>query len=174
MITNIQISNQLTVILSTYESITAFFYQKILQTTYTNNQLAVYNVDYTLLLPSSEFIVNLNAAQVNAQMQAYIDLCNVLVLEITTNINTQTTLFYEQIQNTLNTSIAQLNGFSIALLDAQYKSLFQYKLPYSMGMIEALWLNNIDLSTYPLQARLNYNVQDFNNLLQNTIIVLSR
>ncbi len=174
MITNIQLSKEITTILSTYQSIAAFFYQKILQTRYTNNTLAVYKVDYTLLLPSSEFIVNLNAAQVNAQVQAYINECNVVSLQITTNINTQTTLFYEQIQNTLNTSITQLNGFSLALLDAQYDTLLQYKIPYTMGMIEALWLNNIDFSTYSLQASLNYNVQDFNNLLQDSTIILSK
>lgn len=174
MITNNQISNQLKIILSTYQSIVAFFYQRILQTQYTNNQLSVFVIDYTLLLPSSKYIISLNEAQVNAQVQAYIDLCKILTTSITTNVNTQTTLFYEQIQNTLDISIANLNGFSTSLLNAQYATLFQYKIPYNMGMSEALWLNGINLNTYGLQASLNYNIADFNNLLQNTTIILSK
>ncbi len=170
---NNQIVNSLNIIIATYQSICAFFYQKIIQTDFTNNKLSVYPINYTLLLPSSQFIINLNNAQVNAQMQTYINLCNVLITSLTLSVNTQTNLFYEQIQNILNISISQLNGFAINLLDAQYNSLFTYKVPYDMSLLEALYLNNINYNTYTLQATLNYNLQDFNNLSQNIIITLS-
>lgn len=169
-----EIISALQTIDTTYQSMRAFFYQKIIQKTYTNNQLATYAIDYTLLLPSSKFITNLNSAQVNAQMQQYIDLCDALILAITTTVATQSNLFYERIQNVLNDSVSQMNGFSINLLNAKYITVFRYKIPYNMSLAEALFLNNISLDEYALQASLNYNVQDFNNLLQNTEISLSK
>jgi len=57
---NNQIVNSLNIIIATYQSICAFFYQKIIQTDFTNNKLSVYPINYTLLLPSSQFIINLN------------------------------------------------------------------------------------------------------------------
>jgi len=169
-----EIISKLDLILSTYKSIVAFFYKKIFQKLFTNSQLNVYNIDYTLLLPSSKYILYLNAAQVTAQMQAYINLCNLFTAELNVSVNTQTSLFFEQIQNILNNSIAQLNGFSTSLLDAQYNTLFTYTLPYSMGLTEVLHKNNIDLDTYPIQASLNYDLKDLNNILQGNTITLSR
>ena len=168
------IVNQLTLILNTYQSIVAFFYQRIAQTSFTNNNLATYTIDYSLLLPSSQYITILNAAQCNAQMQAYIDLCNLLTEYITNNVNTQTNLYFEQIQNTLDSSISQLNGFTEQLLNAQYFQLFTYKIPYNMSLLTAIYNNSIDLDTYALQASLNYGVQDFNNLQQGQNIILNR
>src|ERR1700761_7392764 len=138
---NNEIINSLSIITATYQSIISFFYQKIIQKAFTNNQLAVYKINYSLLLPGSQFITTINEAQVNAQMQAYVNLCEALTILITTTVNTQTNLFYEQIQNILQNSIAQLNGFSVSLLNAQYLSLFKYEIPYNMGMTEALFLN---------------------------------
>jgi hypothetical protein len=169
-----QIITALQKIEATYLSMRAFFYQKIIQTIYTNTQLATYPIDYALLLPSSKFIINLNGAQVNAQMQAYIDLCNVLVLSLNTTLSTQTNLFYERIQNTLNTSISQMNGFSISLLEAKYANIFKYSVPYNMAFSNVLYLNGIDLSEYAIQASLNYDLQDFNNLRTGQIINLSK
>lgn len=158
----------------TYASVRAFFYQKIIQQTYTNNTLAVYSVNYTLLLPSSKFVTNLNETQVNAQMQSYIDLCNELIVQLKTSVETQTNLFYEQIQNILDNSISSLNGFAANLLQAKYLTIFKYKIPYNMAFSEALFLNNIDLSEYSLQVSLNYDIIDFNNLLAGQEINLSK
>ena len=171
---NNYIIDALTVIQNTYNSILAYFYQRIAQTQFTNNNLATYAIDYTLLLPSSEFIFNLNSSQVSAQMQAYINLCNLLVTYITTNTNTQTTLFYEQIQNTLNTTITALNTFSISLLEAEYASILTYTVPYNMSMTNALFLNNISLDNWQKQVKLNPAIIDFNNILQNTQLNLLR
>lgn len=168
------IINSLTTILNTYKSIIAFFYKKILQTKYTNVDLTKFTINYTLLLPSSEFIIFLNENQVNAQVQAYIDLCTALVTFITTSINTQNVLFYEQIQNKLDDSITQLNGFALSLLDAQYDSLYTYTVPYDMSMSNAMYLNDLDLDTYNLQASLNYIQADFNNIKQNTKLTFSK
>lgn len=168
------IINSLTTILNTYKSIVAFFYQKIAQTKYTNVDLKKFNIDYALLLPSSQFIIFLNENQVNAQMQAYIDLCNTLITYITTNLATQNVLFFEQIQNQLNNSITQLNGFALSLLDAQYENLYSYTVPYDMSMSNVLYLNDINLNTYNLQASLNYTLTDFNNIHQNTVLTLSK
>lgn len=181
---NLYIINTLTVILNTYVSIVTFFYQRIPQTQYTNtalsnatpqylNGLQVSGIDYNLLLPSSQYILRLNQNQVNAQMQSYIDACNALIDYINTNVNTQTILFYQQIQNQLNDSITQLNGFAVSLLDAQYSTLFVYTVPYPMAMSTALYLNNISLDTYNLQAQLNAELADFNNLIVNTKLILS-
>lgn len=171
---NTYIVDSLNNILLTYQSIVAFFYQRIIQTQYTNNSLAVYVIDYNLLLPSSQYIFDLNENQVNAQVQEYINICNVLIIYINTNVNTQVNLFYEQIKNTLDNSITQLNGFSLTLLKAQYKSIFVYNVPYSMSLSNVLFLNNINVNTYPVQARLNAELSDFNNILQNTPVTLSR
>lgn len=170
----IDIRSSLTTINNTLESITAFFYQSILQTEYTNNYLANYIIDYSLLLPSSQFVTNLTAAQVSAQIQEYINLCDALIVVIRSNLPTSINLFYERIQNTLDISIAQLNGFATTLLNLYYSQLFNYTIPYNMGLSTALYLNNLNMNTYIKQAALNYNLPDFNNLLQNTIITLSR
>jgi hypothetical protein len=159
---------------ATYQSIIAYFYDRILQTAYTNNTLATYPVNYTLLLPSSKYIINLNPAQCNAQVQAYIALCDELIVFIDTTVGTQTNLFYEQIQNVLNSSIAQLNGFTNSLLQAQYNQLFSYLIPYNMSLTTAMYENTLSFSTYALQASLNYNLQDFANLRQGSTITLSR
>lgn len=171
---NNYIVTALTGILNTYQSIVAYFYQRIIQVQYTNNVLATYVINYNLLLPSSEFVFNLNENQVNAQIQTYINECNALIAYINLNPTTQTTLLYEQIQNILNDSITQLNGFSISLLQAKYNSIFSYTIPYNMSMTNALFLNNISLDTSALQISLNYGIQDFNNILQNSVITLSR
>lgn len=171
---NKYIIDTLRLILAMYQTMRAYFYQQIPQSQFTNNQLATYKINYTLLLPASKFQNNLNAAQVNAQLQEYINLCNVLIQFITSNVDLQTNLVYEQIQNELNSSIAQINGFSATLLQAKYAALFTYNVPYDMGFTTVLFLNQIDLLTYPLQASLNYNLQDFNNLLANTKIILTR
>ena len=73
---NNYIINALTIILDTYQSILAFFYQKILQNSFINNDLTTYDINYNLLLPSSQYLTFLTTGQVNAQMQAYINLCN--------------------------------------------------------------------------------------------------
>jgi len=159
---------------NTYQSIVAFFYQNISQTQYVNNDLATYTIDYTLLLPASQYANNLNVNQVNAQVQEYINLCNTLITYITTNLSTQTIMIYEQIQNTLNNSIVQLNGFSSGLLEAEYQNLFTYVVPYSMSLSNALFLNNISLDTYYTQIQLNNTIDDFNNIIQNTTLSLSR
>lgn len=172
--TNLEIINALTIIESTYKTMRAFFYQKVIQNTYVNNQLKVYLIDYSLLLPGSQFINDLNTAQVNAQIQYYINLCNTLVLGITTTINLQQDLFYERIQVTLNDSISQINGFGIALIKAKYLTIFNYIVEYDMSFSEALYNNNISLDQYALNASLNYNIQDFNNLRQNQIIKLNK
>jgi hypothetical protein len=170
---NITVINSLTLILSTYQSIVAYFYQRIPQNKYTNNILATYAINYELLLPSSEYIFRLNQNQVNAQIQSYIDLCNALMDYINTNVNTQTILFYQQIQNQLNDSITQLNGFAVSLLDAEYQSLRVYTVPYDMSLSTALYINNINLDTYDLQTKLNAELADFNNLKTNTKLILS-
>ncbi len=171
---NIYIINALTIINNTYQSMMAFFYQHIIQTQFTNNTLATYNIDYTLLLPSSKYLVNLNQNQVNTQIQAYIDLCNILITYITTNTNTESYYVYEQIQNILNVSIAQINGFSISLLEAEYSSVRVYTVPYTMSMTNVLFLNNINLDTYLTQVTLNTGVTDFNNIYQNTKLNILR
>lgn len=170
---NNYISTTLSNILATFQSISAFFYQRIDQSVYTNNSLATYVVNYSLLLPSSKFILILNENQVNAQIQAYINLCNVLNQYLTSDLTVQLNLQFERIQNQLNSSIAQLNGFSISLLKAQYQNLLKYTVPYNMSLSQAIYLNNIPLTSYPQQVTLNGGVADFNNLQQNTIITLS-
>jgi hypothetical protein len=171
---NTFIIDSLTIILNTYLSMRAYFYQRINQTVYTNQALGKYVIDYTLLLPSSEFIFNLNESQVNAQIQEYIDICNVLVDYLTTNVTTQTNLFFENIQNQLNYSITQINGFSVALLRAEYANLFTYTVPYDMSLSVAMYLNNINFNTYNFQVQLNATLGDLNNIRQNVKMVLSK
>jgi hypothetical protein len=168
------IISSLQTILATYNSMTAYFYQKIPQTKYTNNSLANFQINYTLLLPASQFQKEINLNQVNAQMQAYITLCNALIIYITTNVEFQTNLFYEQIQNQLNTSITQINGFAISLLEAATINIFNFTVPNDMGLTNAMQLNGLDMNTYPLQASLNYNLADFNNIIRDTTIILSK
>lgn len=171
---NIYVTTSLKNILATYQSIVAFLYQKVNQKQFTNTQLSVYTVDYSLLLPSSQFITNINAAQVNAQVQQYINLCDALVTYITNNVNLQLNFYYEQIQNTLNSSITQLDGFAKGLLNAQYASLLNYKVEYDMSLTMAMYINNISLDSYGTQCSLNYGISDFNNLLQNSTVTLTR
>lgn len=171
---NDYILNYMKNINATYQSIIAFFYQKIDQNQYSNSKLATYAIDYSLLLPSSEFIVHLNPSQVGAQTQTFINLCNILIKYITTNVNFQTKLPYERIQNVLANSISQLDGFANTLLSAAYQNLFNYTVPYNMGFLNILYLNNIDINTFPKQASLNYEINDYNNIKQNDIILLSR
>lgn len=154
----------------TYQSMFAFFYQKINQTVFTNNGLKVYTIDYSLLLPSSQLLTNLNTNQVSAQMQAYVQKCEELTTLITTTLNVQNNIFYERIKNTLDNSITQISNFATSLLNAKYNNLFNYTTPYVMGFSTALYLNKIDLSTYDVQATLNYNLLDFNAIPQNTVL----
>ncbi len=171
---NNYIINSLSNIQNTYQSIIAYFYQHIIQNKFTNNTLATYTINYTLLLPSSEYLYNLNDTQVNSQIQAYIDLCNVLIKYINTTDSTQTVLLYEQIQNVLNNSISQLNEFAISLLKAEYSTLFTYTVPYKMSMTNVLFINNINLDTYNQQIPLNPLIMDFNSIQQNTLLNLIR
>ena len=171
---NTYIIDQLIIISNTYQSISAYFYQHIIQNKFNNNLLTVYPIDYTLLLPSSEYLANLSAGQVSTQIQAYINLCNTLITYINNNTNLQSILIYEQIQNTLNISITQLNIFATGLLDASYEAVFVYNVPYRMSMTNALFLNNINIDSYKLQVELNPTILDFNNILQNTQLKLSR
>lgn len=171
---NIFIINSLTTILDTYRSMVAFFYKKVLQTKYTNVDLAKYSINYNLLLPSSQFIIFLNENQVNAQIQAYINLCKTLITYITTNISTQNVLFFEQIQGQLNDSITQLNGVALSLLKAQYDSVFSYTVPNDMSMSNAIYLNNLNMDSYSKQAALNYDLNDLNDIKQGTILTFSR
>jgi hypothetical protein len=39
-----------------------------------------------------------------------------------------------------------------------------------MGLSEVMFLNKLPLKTYTTQMELNYNIADFNNIQQNTII----
>lgn len=166
--------NQLEYITRMYESIRAFYYQKIKQNKFTFNNLATYDIDYNLLLPSSKYITFLNESQVNAQMQVYINLCNLLVEFINTNIITRSNLIYQNVQISLNSSIAQLNGFALILLKAQYSNIFVYTIPYNMSITSALYQNQISIDTYLLQFSLNRNIRDFNNLQQGEKITLSK
>lgn len=152
----------------------AFFYQHIIQTKFVNNNLATYSIDYTLLIPSSQFLTNLNAAQVNTQIQSYIDLCTVLITYITTTDTTEVYYTYKQIQNILNNSISQINGFATSLLEAQYNAILIYTVPYNMSMTNVLFLNNISLDTYTTQIALNTSITDFNNIYQNTRLNILR
>jgi hypothetical protein len=171
---NNNIIDSLTNILNTYKSITAFFYKKIAQNKYTNVDLSKFNIDYNLLLPASEFIIFLNENQVNAQMQSYIDMCNILIDYIVKNVQTQNIIFYESIQNQLENSITQLNNFALSLLEARYESIYSYTVEYDMSFSQALYLNEINLDEYDQQATLNYDLKDFNNLIEGMIITLSR
>jgi hypothetical protein len=168
------IINSLTIILNTYLSMRAYFYQRINQTVYTNQELNKYVIDYTLLLPASEFIFNLNESQVNAQIQEYIDLCSAFEADLMANVETQTNLFFENIQNQLNYSITQINGFAISLLKAEYANLFVYTTPYDMSLTVAMYLNNLDFTTYNKQVQLNAILSDFNNIRQNTRLIFSK
>lgn len=168
------IRNSLNVILQTYQNIVAFFYQTIDQNKYNNNTLATFHVDFDFLLPGSQFIVILNENQVNAQIQAYVNLCNVLIAFITTNVNTQINLYFESIQNTLTLSISNLNGFALSLLKAQYDTLIIYTTPNTTSMSNIMFINKLDLATWPVQIRLNKTLPDFNNIKQGTLVTLSR
>lgn len=165
--------NSLTNIQNTYQSITAFFYQKILQTDFVNTDLANYTIDYTLLLPSSEYLEYINDGQVSAQMQSYVDLCDTLVSYINNNINLQNNILYEQIQNILDNSISQLDQFSLNLLKAQYNSLRKYPTPYNMTMSYAMYLNKISLDTWSSQISLNQTINNYNNIPAGTTLTFS-
>lgn len=171
---NIFISNSLKKIRATYNSITAFFYQRIDQNKYSNTQLQTYKVDYSLLLPSSKYIDIINENQVNAQVQAYIDLCAELTYYITNTVSTQTNLYLENIQNILDSSISNLNGFALSLLKAQYDTLFVFVPSIDMSMTSVLYTNQISLDTYAKQVRLNLAIPDFNNIRQGTPLTLSK
>lgn len=145
-----------------------------MQNIYKNSSLATYPVNYNLLLPGSFLNKNLSVGEVGAQTQAYIDLCNALILVITTQQGYQTNLLYEQIQNQLYNSITQLNGFAENLLNAKYDYLIKYKVPYDMGLSEAIYLNKLPMSSYFVQIQLNYNLPDFNNIKQYTEITLTK
>lgn len=168
------IINSLNLIINMYQSMRAFFYQKIPQDKFVNNSLSTYQINYRLLLPASKFQNNLNIAQVNAQIQEYINLCGILIEYINTNVDLQTNLLFEQIQNQLDSSIATINTFAANLLQAKYNQVFIYETEYDMGFTTALYLNNINLSTYAQQASLNYNIADFNNILKGTKLTLTR
>ena len=170
---NQTIIKQLAIILNTFLSARAYFYQSIEQSIFKNSELASYQVNYALLLPGSSLNKNVETGEVGAQVQAYIDLCQVLSIYITTTPQLQKNLFYEQIQNQLNDSITQLSGFAKSLLNAQFERMIKYKVPYTMGLTEVIFNNNLPLSSYNTQVKLNYNIQDFNNILQNTEITLT-
>lgn len=171
---NNYVATQLTSISNTYQTILAFFYQTIEQTKYVNNALATYTVDYDLLLPSSVFISILTTNQVNSQIQAYVDQCDTLIEYITTTVGTQTNLFIEGIESTLQSSISNLSGFALNLLKAQYETIYIYSPVVDMSMSNILYLNNIDLDDYENQVRLNITTPDFNNIRAGTPITLSR
>lgn len=166
--------NALTNISNMYQSMLAFFYQSINQSQYNNNTLATYTIDYTLLLSSSKYLTNLTIAQVNTQIQAYIDECNILITYVTTNQDTQNFYIYESIQNQLNDSIVQLSGFAQNLLKAQYEQILVYTVPYTMSLSNVLYLNNISIDNANLQIKLNPLISDFNNILANTQLNLTR
>lgn len=169
---NTYIATALQIIANTYSSMLAFLYQHITQTQFTNNTLATYTIDYTLLLPSSQYLTNLNTSQVNAQVQSYIDLCTALITYIVTTDITQSNIFYEQIQNTLNNSITQLNSFATSLLEAEYASVIFYQVPYGMSLTTAMFLNTINQDSWQKQVSLNPTTLDFNNLIQGTTLQL--
>jgi len=169
-----QIVSLLQNILNTYQSMEAFFYQKIMQTQYTNNSLSTYQINYLLLLPSSQFITLLNEAQVNAQLQYYVNLCDQCVVYITTTLGLQSNLIYEKIQGQLDYSIAQISGFASSLLTAQYNQLFTYTIPYTMSMTTAMYQNNLNLDNWLTQIRLNPTITDFHSLRPGTQITFSR
>lgn len=173
IITN-SIINMLVNIQNTYQSMYAFFYKKINQSSYTNNGLSTYAIDYELLLPSSELLESLNTNQVSAQMRAYVQLCEELVARIDTTIRIQQNIFYEQIKNVLDNSITQMSGFAESLLNAKYANQFSYTVPADMGFIQAMHLNGLDLSTYSQQIELNYTIVDFNNILKGTVLIFYR
>lgn len=168
------IIDSLNLILNMYQSMRAYFYQKITQAQFTNNTLSTYQINYKLLLPASKLQTDLNEAQVNAQLQEYINLCGILEKYINDNVELQTNLLFEQIQNQLDQSIATINTFAASLLQAKYNNIFTYSVPYDMGLTTALFLNNISLGSYAQQAALNYNIADFSNILKGTQLTLTR
>ena len=169
-----QLLNMLNVISSTYTSMQAFFYQRILQNYYNNAQLGSYTINWNLLLPASQTITNLNAAQVSMQIQAYVDLCQQAVQYINTNLGTQTNLQIEQIQNSLVSSVSAINSFALQLLNAQNAQLIYYTTPYDMSLSIAMGVNSIDYSTYLNQVQLNAALPDMAFIPQGTKLILSK
>lgn len=161
-------------IINVYNSIVAFFYQKIDQKKYTNNYLKNYNVNYDLLIAGSSFVKNLNENQVNSQLQNYVDVCNKFINYTKKALELQANLIVEDIQSTLMKSIANLNGFAISLLKAQYDFIFDYIVPYTMSMTYAMFLNKINLDSYVSQVYLNSSITDFNSIPSKTLLKLSR
>lgn len=160
-------------ILNTYLSIRAYFYQAIPQTIYSNSTLSTYPINYNLLLPASQFNKNLSPGEVGAQIQSYINLCNEFKALINSSSESQTSLFWSTVQNQLEDSITQLNGFAENLLNAEYEKLTKYTIPYDMGLTEAIYLNSLSMDSYAMQASLNYGLSDFNNLMKGTVVVLA-
>ena len=165
---------KLQIALNTYQSMTAYFYQKIIQSKYKNTQLAQYSVDYSLLLPSSQYLATINSAIASAQIQEYINMCQVIMTYIDSESATASSLFSQQIISQLKNSITQINGFTNSLLASQSDTLFSYAVPHDMSMSEVIFRNNLDIDSYSTQALLNQTVVDFNNLQQNTILILSK
>lgn len=161
-------------IIDVYNSIVAFFYQKIYQDKYTNNYLKNYNINYDLLIAGSLFINNLNENQVNSQIQNYIDLCNEFINYTKQALELQANLIIEDIQSNLMKSIANLNGFSTSLLKAQYGLIFDYIVPYTMSMTCVIFLNKINMDSYMNQVSLNGSVSDFNSIPAKTLLKLSK
>lgn len=161
------INNKLNTIVNKTKSQTAFFYQKIPQTVFNNNDLKNFNINYTLLLPSSKYINNLNNNQINSQMEDFIKNCNDLTNYINTNIQTYNKLLFQQIINNINLIISQLNNFATSLLNSN-NNIINYTTTYNMSMTEAMYNNNINLDDWQIQIKYNSHILDYNNIEQNT------
>ena len=151
-----------------------FFYQRITQNTYNNVSLESASIDWSLLLPASQTIVDLNASQVSSQIQAYVDLCTQCTNFIDTTLQTQTNLQIEQIQGALLSSISAINNFALQLLNAQNLQLIYYTTPYDMSLSVAMAVNGINLNTYQQQIKFNATLQDFNYIPQGTQLTFAR
>lgn len=164
------VTNKLNNIVNKTQSQTAFFYKKISQTIYTNNKLDNYNIDYSLLLPSSKYINNLNANQLNSQMEDFIKNCNDLTNYINNNIQIYNKIIFQQIINNLNLLISQLNNFATSLLNAN-NNIINYTTTYNMSMSEAMYNNNINLDTWQIQINYNPQILDYNNIEKDTKLI---
>lgn len=164
----------LTTIEATYNAMMAFFYQRIIQSNYTNAVLSKVIINWALLIPASQNINDLNSNQVSAQIQAYIDLCSNCVSYIETTLNLQTNPQIEQIQSTLAQSITAINNFALQLLNAQNQSIIYYTTDNVMGLSIAMAINGIDLSTYLQQAQLNSAIPDLASIPAGTKLTFAR
>lgn len=158
---------------TTYENIRAYFFQKIKQTQYQNQDLQNYVVDYSVLLAGSQYITYINEDQANAQLQEYIALCDNLIAQLQLNVYTQINLPCEQVQNELQLSISSLSQWAKVLLKAQYANLIYFVTKYDTSMTQVLYDANVSMNTYWQQIELNRQL-DFNYIPCNTVVILDK